>query len=189
VSDLIHPEEGPSGITRRQALKRAAAAGTIAWITPVLQTINMSVAQARVTPVALACRMTGGGRIDGAICAEQHGHSDAFATHGFELHCDGSSPNTLTVQWCNGNTFHLDALSGISCVNDPTIQPPPPPQTQNQADTYIGSGTGTLQGPNHSGTGTISFRSRMRGSRVRGTGLPSPSQMVTATRCSSHQEC
>ncbi|MFB3738470.1 MAG: hypothetical protein ACE14W_05850 [Candidatus Velamenicoccus archaeovorus] len=41
-------EQRPDGITRRQALKRMAAAGAVAWAVPTVQTLNMARASAQV---------------------------------------------------------------------------------------------------------------------------------------------
>jgi len=87
-------------------------------------------------------RMTGGGTIANTL-----GTPDT-AKHGFELHCDvTSSPNNLEVNWAGGNKFHLTSLTSAFCVNDPTIVPNPPAAG---FDTYIGTGTGELNGaPGH----------------------------------------
>jgi hypothetical protein len=64
-------------------------------------------------------RMTGGGRI---------GDPDyKVVTHGFELHCDiNDLPNNLQVNWDGGNRFHLERLTSVECIDDPTIDPYPP---------------------------------------------------------------
>lgn len=83
--------------------------------------------------VSLPGRMTGGGTI-----------GDNLAKHGFELHCDASQlPNNLEVNWDKGNKFHLDTLTAAGCFDDPSITPNPPAAG---FDTYVGKGTGTVNG-------------------------------------------
>ena len=81
-------------------------------------------------------RMTGGGSVftsDGQR-----------VTHGFELHCDlGIGPNNLEINWGPGNNFHLDALTSVTCSDDPAIEPPPPGA---DFDTYSATGTGSCNG-------------------------------------------
>jgi len=51
VEERAVTEDGTSdGINRRQALKRLAAAGAVAWATPAVQTLNMSRAHAQTSP-------------------------------------------------------------------------------------------------------------------------------------------
>jgi hypothetical protein len=127
----------PQGLSRRQALRRVAiAGGTVAWATPIMQTIGMNKAFAQTTPST--CRMTGGGFVD----------SDAYGrvSHGFELHCDLSSPNNLEVNWGKRpeHNFHLQLLTSANCTDDPSIIPDPPKDTG--LDTFTGSGSGDLDG-------------------------------------------
>lgn len=83
--------------------------------------------------------MTGGGSV-----IDLSGTPSTRVTHGFELHCDISKkPNNLEVNWGNGNKFHLTSLTSAFCFDDPTIVPNPPAAG---FDTYIGTGTGTLNG-------------------------------------------
>lgn len=79
-------------------------------------------------------RMTGGGKFTDGVTT---------VTHGFVLHCNKSRlPNNLQVNW-NGNSFHLESLTFADCDDDPTLDPAPPPAS---FDTYIGEGTGRLNG-------------------------------------------
>ena len=67
-------------------------------------------------------------------------------THGFELHCDASvGPNNLEINWGKKpeNNFHLEHLDTAVCTDDPAIVPTPP---QAPFDTYVGTGTGRLNG-------------------------------------------
>lgn len=84
-------------------------------------------------------RMTGGGSVTATT-----GTTTTKVTHGFELHCDATkSPNNLEVNWGSGNKFHLTSLTSAFCFNDPTFAPNPPVAG---FDTYIGKGTGALNG-------------------------------------------
>ncbi|MCU1337788.1 MAG: hypothetical protein JWO19_3369 [Bryobacterales bacterium] len=81
-------------------------------------------------------RMTGGGSVftTGGV----------RVTHGFELHCDVADlPNRLEINWDGGNNFHLENLVTAFCFLDPNINAGHPTDTFN---TYVGSGTGTLNG-------------------------------------------
>ncbi|HEX6331138.1 MAG TPA: hypothetical protein VF129_07605 [Actinomycetota bacterium] len=49
------PEDTRDGITRRQALKRMAAAGAVAWAAPAVQTMNMRRAWAQNESPQLIC--------------------------------------------------------------------------------------------------------------------------------------
>ena len=65
-------------------------------------------------------------------------------TQGMELHCRTTDlPNNLEVNWGPGNRFHLDALTGVGCFDDPAIIPTPP---DANFDTIIGTGTGKCNG-------------------------------------------
>ena len=84
-------------------------------------------------------RMTGGGsvfRVNGQR-----------VTHGFELHCKTTAlPNNLQVNWGNGKKeqiFHLEALTTVSCSDDPRIVPEQPRTT---FDTMVGTGVGRFNG-------------------------------------------
>lgn len=83
-------------------------------------------------------RMTGGGKIiDDANPA-------IIATHGFELRCDVSDTrDNLEINWDGGNNFHLDSLTLIRCLDDPSIQPPPPAAP---FDRYEADGFGSVNG-------------------------------------------
>ncbi len=82
-------------------------------------------------------RMTGGGSVftpDGTR-----------VTHGFELHCDVNQlPNTLEINWAGGNNFHMDVLTSALCTDDPQIHQQPP--KSSTFDTFVGTGTGKLNG-------------------------------------------
>lgn len=79
-------------------------------------------------------RMTGGGRLNEEI----------IVTHGFELHCDpNDDPNNLEINWDGGNHFHLEGLTEVRCVDDPTIEPQPP---NAGFDRYEAFGFGKLNG-------------------------------------------
>lgn len=83
-------------------------------------------------------RMTGGGKIiDDA-------NSTNIATHGFELRCDISDTrDNLEINWNGGNHFHLDSLTDVRCLDDPSIQPQPP---NAPFDRYEADGFGTYNG-------------------------------------------
>ncbi len=81
-------------------------------------------------------RMTGGGSFFAG---------NVRFTHGFELHCDPADlPNNLEINWRgSSNAFHLTSLTSAVCTDDPAISPLPPAAP---FDTYMGVGTGTLNG-------------------------------------------
>ncbi len=84
-------------------------------------------------------RMTGGGSV-----TDPAGTPTTRVTYGFELHCNiANTPNNLEVNWGNGNKFHLNSLTSVFCVNDPSIVPNPPVAG---FDTYVGTGTGSVNG-------------------------------------------
>ena len=92
--------------------------------------------------------MTGGGSVFTA--------DDERVTHGFTLHCDRNVlPNRLEVNWGNpgpgSNNFHLDVLTSAVCTDNPAINPSQP---DAGFDTFVGTGTGTLNGVSGA---TISF--------------------------------
>ena len=95
---------------------------------------------AQVDNVALDCdltgRMTGGGSV--------FDDEGTRYTHGFELHCaDGAEPNNLEINWGRGNRFHLTDLTSALCSDRPFIDEGNP---QAGFDTFIGAGTGRLNG-------------------------------------------
>jgi len=64
-------------------------------------------------------------------------------TRGFTLHCDILLSNNLEINW-PGNKWHTDKpFTAVQCLDDPAITPNPP---DAPVDTYIGEGTGTLNG-------------------------------------------
>ena len=83
-------------------------------------------------------RMTGGGKIiDDA-------NSAIISTHGFELRCDiADTRDNLEINWNGGNNFHLDSLTDVRCLDDPTIQPQPP---NAPFDRYEADGFGSVNG-------------------------------------------
>jgi hypothetical protein len=83
-------------------------------------------------------RMTGGGKI------VDDTNSANIATHGFELRCDiNDSRDNLEINWNGGNNFHLDSLTQVRCLDDPTIQPQPP---SAPFDRYEADGFGSYNG-------------------------------------------
>lgn len=80
--------------------------------------------------------MTGGGSITDQTAGK--------VTFGTELQCNQTAtPNNLQVNWGRGNSFHLTGLTSAFCYDDASISPNPPAAS---FDTYIGAGTGTLNG-------------------------------------------
>lgn len=84
------------------------------------------------------CWMTGGGSIFDTIEVEYTGRT----THGMVLHCDTRNPNKLEINW-EGNRFHMTSLDSAMCPDTAGISPNPP---DAQFDTFIGMGTGRLNG-------------------------------------------
>jgi hypothetical protein len=83
-------------------------------------------------------RMTGGG----TFIAAQDGKTKI--TYGFELHCDESErPNNLEINW-QGNQFHLETISNVSCVLDANVTGPQPPVAS--INTLYLTGTGRYNG-------------------------------------------
>lgn len=84
-------------------------------------------------------RMTGGGRLN----------EDFKVTHGYELHCDVDDvPNNLEINWeetdgQGSHRFHLDELTRVICIDDPSIAPRPP---NAGFDLMEGGGTGSYDG-------------------------------------------
>jgi len=99
-------------------------------------------------PSAQEGRITGGGYITDTV----NGYGKV--TFGYELHCDpGIVPNNLEVNWGGtgrgskadpGQNFHLETLVSAQCFDNPSINQTPPPSAP--FDTYVGIGTGTLNG-------------------------------------------
>ena len=114
------------------------------WRWPVLAGL-MSVSGISVCSAATPF-MTGGGSV------LQSG-TTGRVTHGFEVHCGtdanpSSANNSLEVNWGSaGNKHHFelsDVLISSDCFYDPSVgSPNPPPPGFN---TFIGDGTGTLDG-------------------------------------------
>jgi len=50
----------------------------------------------------------------------------------------------LEINWDGGNRFHLELLTKAQCKDDPAIPSPAPPNAT--FDTFIGTGTGRLNG-------------------------------------------
>ena len=100
----------------------------------VSQSADTAEALAVTAPTPAKCRITGGGTIDGTK-----------VRHGFELHCDKTQlPNSLEVNWGNGNKFHLLQLTSATCFYDPAVGPPNPPTAA--CNTYYGEGIGRYNG-------------------------------------------
>ena len=74
-------EERPDGISRRQALKRIAAAGAVAWAVPTVQTINMSRAFAATSPQQVCYRIK---VEEGGSCQTGIGANDCLDPSSFE---------------------------------------------------------------------------------------------------------
>lgn len=80
-------------------------------------------------------RMTGGG---GQIII-----GDVFVSRGLTIHCDIVLSNNLEINWL-GNRWHIDKpLDAATCIDDPAFNPVPP---RAPFDTFIGVGTGSLNG-------------------------------------------
>lgn len=95
------------------------------------------------------CWMTGGGSIFDT--SGQQAAYEGRATHGFEIHCDLRNPNNLEINWA-GNRFHMTNLLSAMCPDTPDMEPNPPAAS---FDTFIGTGTGRLNGEPGA---TVSFR-------------------------------
>ena len=66
-----------------------------------------------------------------------------YVTRGFTLHCDILLSNNLEINW-PGNKWHTDKpFTAVACLDDPAINPDPPPAP---VDTYVGDGSGSLNG-------------------------------------------
>jgi len=92
-------------------------------------------------------RFTGGGGQTVEI-------GDIYVTRGFTLHCDVLLSNNLEINW-PGNKWHTDKpFTVVECLDDPAITPNPP---DAPVDTYIGEGTGTLNGV-EGATASITFK-------------------------------
>lgn len=98
-----------------------------------------------IPPPFLDGRMTGGGSVFTSSGIGQAPIDGSIrVTHGFELHCDvADKPNTLEINWDGGNNFHLENLVSASCTDDPNIDSGHP---RAPFDTYVGHGTGKLNG-------------------------------------------
>jgi hypothetical protein len=75
--------------------------------------------------------------VDGRMNGEAHVGSTHFG--GFEMHCDRNRPNNLQVKW-SGGSFSLDALTSVTCSNDPRIGSPAPPDAHFNTMTGVGTG-------------------------------------------------
>jgi len=97
--------------------------------------ITFNGSSAATLSCGVGARMTGGGSVFEA--------DGTRVTHGFELHCDTSDvPNRLEINWL-GHQFHLETLVTAFCFKDPAIDAAHP---TNIFNTYVGSGTGRLDG-------------------------------------------
>jgi hypothetical protein len=143
---------GNGTYTASDALTAGAATGTYTWSVTYSGDGNNLTApdqggtaeQTAVSTIApMMFRMTGGGSIflpDGGVPG-----AGVRVTHGFELHCNIDANNHLEINW-GGNHFHLVALTSVTCLDDPSINPAPPPFTSNLGNTMIGVGIGTFSG-------------------------------------------
>jgi hypothetical protein len=90
-------EEGTrEGVSRRRVLKGIAAAGAVAWATPVVQTVNMQRAWAENGSPERVCYRI---KIESdGTCDEGIGNNDCLTTDGFESDggCTAAAPITLT---------------------------------------------------------------------------------------------
>jgi hypothetical protein len=102
--------------------------------------------------VRSACWMTGGGSIFDANGEVVYG---GRVTHGFELHCNPRKSDNLQVNdHVSGQSFHLGAVTSVTCLDDPGISPNPPDAF---FDTYIGTGTGRCKQPDRPCTARWTF--------------------------------
>ena len=95
--------------------------------------------------------MTGGGRFNGNVnTAPEPNPTIPILVHGFILHCDPTVlPNNLEVNWKDPATgvehrFHLNLLVDAHCEMNEALGSPNPPTAD--FNTWVGSGTGTLDG-------------------------------------------
>ena len=135
------------------------------WRWPVLAGL-MSLSGISVCSAATPFEMTGGGSVF------QSG-TTGRVTHGFDVYCGTSANNSLEVNWGSAGNKHHFELSGVlisaDCFYDPSVgSPNPPPASFN---TFIGDGTGTLDG--HSGA-TIHFTFTDAGEPGGTNGTPPP---------------
>ena len=119
-----------------------AATTLISTATNGTQTGNSSMVEycPKDNPSQQQCqpRMTGGGSGTATI------PPGTDVRHGFELRCDvNNPPNRLEVNWGPGESFHLETLTSVMCLDDPSTAAPPPDANW---DTYYGKGTGRLKG-------------------------------------------
>jgi hypothetical protein len=95
--------------------------------------------------------MTGGGKFNGNINnAPPPNPTIPILVHGFILHCDPNElPNNLEINWKDPSTgaehrFHLSQLDSAHCEMNEALGSPNPPQAD--FNTWVGSGTGKLDG-------------------------------------------
>jgi hypothetical protein len=82
--------------------------------------------------------MTGGGNFLASNGTEVH--------HGFELRCDVTDHRqNLEVNWGQGQNFHLETVTAVTCFDDPRFESGPPKAPIN---TLVLTGTGKLNGSN-----------------------------------------
>ena len=114
-----------------------APPGTV--ISPEAITIKGERLCGNALPTSLCGRMYGGGSFPIS--------SGTNAFYGFTLSTVDNPPNRMTVCWKDStgksNKFCLTQLTSALLYDDPTITPNPP---RNGFDTYMGTGTGTLNG-------------------------------------------
>ena len=128
---------GEYTLTETPATDWVATAGTTRHINVVGGQWNTTDPFMNVEITSYDGRMTGGGYMTSLFMPLK-------VTFGYELHCDASStPNNLEINWGKSNMFHLENLDTVACTDNPTVSPEPP---NAGFDTYIGSGTGRLNG-------------------------------------------
>lgn len=128
------PEGTPEQISRRRALKRMAAAGAVAWATPVVQTINMQRAWAENASPPRNCYRV---KIedDGSCDDGQPGANDCLTTGDFLAGgCDAVSPDLVISSGCEW----IVTVNGDCVITEATAK------TGNECHSIPGSGTNTI---------------------------------------------
>ncbi|MGH9878675.1 MAG: hypothetical protein ACRD5H_13650, partial [Nitrososphaerales archaeon] len=90
---------------------------------------------------------TGGGRVIAPASASDESGGKTFTVrHGFELHCSTAQvPNQIEVNWLK-HSFHLERVDSVTCEDNFPVTKSPPQPPAPPTDTYIGTGTGRLDG-------------------------------------------
>ena len=101
------------------------------------------------SPQTVEGRMTGGGQ---QVVVNAVDNSNVTVSRGFTIHCDIILSNNLEVNW-KGNKWHITKpLTTAQCFDDPNVNEEPPAAG---FDTFVGTGTGRLNGVDGS---IITFR-------------------------------